>query len=185
MNGINNITITNNTFEGDVLARYDGVVSNVLSCNNTATFNRSYEFGDGTVLLNVMRIESDSCTPYISYTVPTQISFGSVLPYNTYVNDTEETIISSNMINITFSLKGTSDFVSNGYSFSISNLNFSADKNFPYPVEEITLELNAVKNTFLFLVSQTNNIIYNLWKLEVPKTYAGDYTANVSLEVSV
>jgi parallel beta-helix repeat protein len=185
MNGINNITITNNTFEGDVLAHYDGVVSNVLSCNNTATFNKSYVFEDGTVLLNVMRIESDSCIPYISYTVPTQISFGSVLPYNTYVNDTEETIISSNMINITFSLKGTSDFVSNGYSFSISNLNFSADKNFPYPVEEITLELNAVKNTFLFLVSQTNNIIYNLWKLEVPKTYAGDYTANVSLEVSV
>jgi hypothetical protein len=131
-----------------------------------------------------MRIESDSCTPYISYTTPTQISFGSVLPYNTYVNDTEKTIISSNMINITFSLKGTSDFVSNGHSFSISNLNFSADKNFPYPVEEITLELNTVKNTFLFLVNQTNNVIYNLWKLEVPKTYAGDYTANVTLEVS-
>jgi parallel beta-helix repeat protein len=184
MNGINNITITNNTFEGDVLARYGGVVSNVLSCNNTATFNRSYEFEDGTVLLNMMRIESDSCTPYISYTVPAQISFGSVLPYNTYVNDTEETIISSNMINITFSLTGTSDFVSNSHSFSISNLNFSADKNFPYPVEEITVELNTVKNTFLFLV-KTNNIIYNLWKLEVPNTYAGDYTANVTLEVSV
>jgi hypothetical protein len=129
-----------------------------------------------------MRVESDSCTPYISYTAPTQISFGSVIPYNTYVNDTEETTISSNMINVTFSLTGTSDFVSNGHSFSISYLNFSIDKNFPYPVEE-TIELNTVKNTFLFLVNQ-DNIIYNLWRLTVPKTYAGDYTANVTLEVS-
>jgi parallel beta-helix repeat protein len=182
---LDNITITNNTFEVDVLAYYGGVVSNVFSCNNTATFNKSYEFVDGTVLLNVMRIESDSCTPYISYTAPTQISFGNVVPNNTYVNDTEKTIISSNMINITFSLKGTSDFVSNRYNFSISNLNFSADKNFPYPVEEITLELNNVKRTFLFLVNQTNNIIYNLWRLTIPNnTPAGSYVANVTLEVS-
>jgi hypothetical protein len=89
------------------------------------------------------------------------------------------------MINITFSLKGTSDFVSNSHSFSISNLNFSADKNFPYPVEEITLELNSVKRTFLFLVNQTNNIIYNLWRLTIPNnTPAGSYVANVTLEVS-
>jgi parallel beta-helix repeat protein len=184
MGNSDKITITNNTFENDVLSYYYNIVSDVLSCNNTATFNRSYDFEDGTVLLNVMRTESDSCTPYISYTAPTQISFGSVIPYNTYVNDTEETTISSNMVNMTFSLNGTSDFVSNGYNFSISYLNFSADKNFPYPVEETTVELNTIKNTFLFLVNQTNSIIYNLWRLKVPKTYAGDYTANVTLMVS-
>jgi parallel beta-helix repeat protein len=187
--GTKNVVSSNNTYLAKYLVVYrrNYTSENILSCNNSVTYNYSYYIysNEVPVLLNVMREESDSCTPYISYTTPTQISFGNVVPNNTYVNDTEETIISSNMINITFSLKGTSDFVSNSHSFSISNLNFSADKNFPYPVEEITLELNSVKRTFLFLVNQTNNIIYNLWRLTIPNnTPAGSYVANVTLEVS-
>jgi parallel beta-helix repeat protein len=186
--GADNIKTFNNTIISNYLTDYriNEISTNILSCNNSVTYNYSFHISSGYFpkLVNVMRTESDSCTPYISYTAPIQISFGSVIPYNTYVNDTEKTTISSNMVNMTFSLNGTSDFVSNGYNFSISYLNFSADKNFPYPVEETTVELNTIKNTFLFLVNQTNSIIYNLWRLKVPKTYAGDYTANVTLMVS-
>jgi hypothetical protein len=194
-NGAKGITINNNTVEIDTLAyfesdpklRYNGVISDVLSCNNTiVAFNKSWEIDKDypPILLNVMRIESSQCTPFLDVTFYPSVDFGAVNPYSV-VEVFPNLTVSSNMINLTYQIRGDTDWIGEIQNFSISTLMFGVDRYFPYPAtESVTLELNVFKKIFHFLVNQFNNLLENVWRFEVPFVSAGTYHANVTMVVS-
>jgi parallel beta-helix repeat protein len=193
-NGAKGITINNNTIETDTLAyfrsdpavRLKGVISDVLSCNNTiVAFNKSFAIDKDypPILLNVMRIESSQCTPFLDVTFYPSVDFGAVNPYSV-VKVFPNLTVSSNMINLTYQIRGDTDWIGETQNFSISTLSFTVDKNLPYPTKIITLELNVFKAIYHFLVNQFNNILENMWRFEVPLVRAGNYNANTTLVVS-
>jgi hypothetical protein len=192
--GAKDITINNNTIEIDTLAlfvshpgyRYGGVVENVLACNNTiVAFNKSWVYSPlfPPILLNVMRIESSQCTPFLDVTFYPSVDFGAVNPYSV-VEVFPNLTVSSNMINLTYQVRGDTDWIGETQNFSISTLMFGVDRYFPYPTTWVTLELNVFKTVFHFLVNQFNNILENVWRFEVPLVRAGNYNANVTMVVS-
>jgi hypothetical protein len=81
-------------------------------------------------------------------------------------------------------VRADTDWTSQDNTFSISTLNFTVDKNLPYPTKMITLELGILKPIYHFLVNQFGNIITNLWRFSVPFVRAGDYSANITVVIT-
>ena len=190
----NNVSIVDNNLIADVLSVFHTLpsnysISNVFACNNTATFNTSWRvtepyFRDrGGYLVNVMRIESSSCEPYLSAIFNyTSIDFGSVQPYNTY--DVVETMqIDSNMINITFSVSGT-DLISAEDVIPSTNIQFSPSKYLEFPTALVPIE-SIAKYVFYYLPNEFNNIVENLFRFSVPLVRPGIYTGTITVEVSI
>jgi len=80
-----NVVSKNNILENlDVGYRFYSYVENVTSCDNTLiNINHTHGFllyeGTDTILKNVMRADSDSCTPYMDLSLSTHsINFGSL-----------------------------------------------------------------------------------------------------------
>ena len=193
---LRNISIVDNNITADVLAvlhvmyGYQNVsIENVIACNNDVTFNTSWRvrepyFKDrGGYLVNVMRIESSSCEPYLSTTFNyNAIDFGAVYPYNTY--DVVGTMqIDSNMINITFSVNGT-DLISDEDVIPSTNIQFSPSKYLEFPTTLIPIE-SIVKYVFYYLPNEFNNIVENLFRFSVPLVRPGVYSGTITVEVSI
>jgi parallel beta-helix repeat protein len=194
ISGAVNSTIHNNTIIADTLSYYSSAteifppwsetgIQNLLACNNSAVFNTSWTLsstGPTPRLFNVMRIESISCNPFLNFIFPSTIDFGLVSP-NTIVDKLQSITVESNMVNITYKVIANTDWTSEDNTFSISTLNFTVDKNLPYPTEMITLELGILKPIYHFLVSQFGSMIESLWRLSVPSINPGIYSANITI----
>ena len=180
------IDLYNNTFTGDYAHWFSGSCSDVTACDNDVTYNvDSIYIPDGgqPTLVNVMRIDSTSCTPYLTATFDYDtVDFG-VVSVNTNATGYGNVGVSSNLINATFEVTGTSDFTSPTNQFSITQLYFTADKDRPYPVSEIQLQLSQPVYGYYFLPYETSNLVENEWRLEVPDVEAGSYSANVTINV--
>jgi len=191
---LNGVTIVDNNLTADVLVAFhaipsDYAVENIVACNNTATFNRSFAismpyFRDrGGYLVNVMRIESSSCEPYLSAVFNYDaIDFGAVQPYNTY--DAVGTMqIDSNMINISFSVSGT-DLISAEDVIPSTNIQFSPSRYLEFPTVLVPIE-SIVKYVFYYLPNVFNNIVESLFRFSVtlarPRISTGTITVGVSL----
>jgi hypothetical protein len=167
-----NVVINDNIIEANTLAYYNGNAENIISCNNTIiAFNKSWDYNPNynISLLNVMRIESDSCEPYVNIVSTEPVNFGNV-KVGEESNTTVPITIKSNMINVSILVRGDSDFP----DFPISSVTFLADKDKPYPVEEIQLERGVTKATSIFLPSLVSTF-YSLWKVSVPSGIAAGY----------
>ena len=190
---VKNITITDNTIKSDLLVMYHALPSNysvqdVVACRNNVEYNKSwnisvpYFISRGGSLVNVMRIESSTCTPYINYVFNySNIDFGTVQPYQTY-DAVGSVRIDSNMVNITFSVNGT-DMVGPSVIPS-TNIRFSPSKNLEFPTSLVPIE-NIVKYVFYYLPNEFNNIVENLFRFTVPLVSPGSYSMNVTIGVSV
>jgi hypothetical protein len=190
---VKNITITDNTIKSDLLVMYHTMpsyysVQDVVACGNSVEYNKSwnisipYFISRGGSLVNVMRIESSSCTPYINYVFNyNNIDFGTVQPYQTY-DAVGSVRIDSNMVNITFSVNGT-DMVGPSIIPS-TNIQFSPSKNLEFPTSLVPIE-GIVKYVFYYLPKEFNNIVENLFRFSVPLVSPGSYSMNVTIGVSV
>jgi hypothetical protein len=189
---VKNITITDNTIKSDLLVMYHAMPSNysvqdIVACRNSVEYNKSWSITSYFIsrngsLVNVMRIESSSCTPYINYVFNyTAIDFGIVMPYSTY-NQTGNIIINSNMVNITFSVNGTN--MVGPSVIPSTNIQFSPSKNLEYPTALVPIE-SIVKYVFYYLPNEFNNIVENLFRFTVPLVSPGSYSTNVTIGVSV
>jgi parallel beta-helix repeat protein len=182
-----NTTIINNTLISDYLLTltnlYNEPMRNLIACNNNATFNYSFDIPSdwGNVsLINVMRIESDSCEPYVSIVSAEPVSFGSV-KIGKESNATVPITIRSNMVNVSILVKGDSDFP----DFPISSVTFLADKDKPYPVEEVQIEKGVTKAVSVFLPSLISTL-NSLWKISVPSGIAaGSKQARATIFASI
>ena len=190
---VKNTTITDNIIKSDLLVMYHTSpsyysVQDVVACRNNVEYNKSwnitipYFISRGGSLVNVMRIESSTCTPYINYVFNyNNIDFGTVQPYQTY--DAVGIVrIDSNMVNITFSVNGT-DMVGPSVIPS-TNIKFSPSKNLEYPTSLVPIE-SIVKYVFYYLPNEFNNIVENLFRFTVPLVSPGSYSMNVTIGVSV
>jgi parallel beta-helix repeat protein len=184
--GTKNAVINNNIIEANTLAYYRGYwgnAENIISCNNTIlAFNKSWDYDPdyNISLLNVMRIESDSCEPYVSIVSAEPVGFGSV-KIGKESNATVPITIRSNMVNVSILVRGDSDFP----DFPISSVAFLADKDKPYPVEEVQLERGVTKAVSVFLPSLTSTL-HSLWKISVPSGIAaGSKQARATIFASI
>jgi hypothetical protein len=187
LGGTKNVVINDNIIEANTLVYYYGyygnIIENITSCNNTIiTFNKSWDYNPNynISLLNVMRIESDSCEPYVSIVSTEPVGFGSV-KIGKESNATVPITIRSNMINVSILVRGDSDFP----DFPISSVAFLADKDKPYPVEEVQIEKGVAKAVSVFLPSLTSTL-HSLWKIGVPSGIAaGSKQARATIFASI
>lgn len=180
--------IYNNTFDVNWAQMLLKTCRNFVACDNDVTYTNGSLYlyfmeGYEPVLVNYMRVESSSCTPYLSAT----FNYNSVDYGNVDVGDNTtcygNVTVSSNMVNATFIATGTSNFVSPYGQFSISQLYFMPDSSGEYPSSEVQLQLNQGVASFDFLYNELNNFVQNAWRLLVPSVHSGTYTANVTVTV--
>lgn len=106
---VTNVQIYNNTLDtADYIIGFYQHVENVTACDNTLNnYNYTHRIlkkeDVDTVLKRVMRIDSDSCTPYLDLILPTSIDFGTVKVSETKsINVTARVV--TNMLGLNFNI---------------------------------------------------------------------------------
>jgi len=209
---IENVTIMNNNITNcNYAGRYafgqGATFRNIVACDNkisniiNATTYALY-VGDGTpaTMENVMRIDSDSCTPYMDISLSkNQIDFGVVKP-NMVLNETITLYVNTNLLDDTFEITGTDIG-----SVPLSSLNISFVKvNYPNGIyvecrnstgsivdcSELNFRTGMAEYsvtppaTYLDALPSLDNTINLRFCLQVPPDVKGTNTGTVTFKVS-